>query len=136
MFYLVSPLDSANATEVELTEEQEALLAWLQKNDVQHVRASIEAGSGIGEPGPAAGLATTVADAPTSIVDAPPNETGHPHRDSPDADGRCILADRSHSHFWSEAAGATIVAGAGHVTGTMTHRVTGTWRKPDVAWSP
>lgn len=38
VFYLVSPLDSANATEVELTEEQEALLTWLQKNDVQHVR--------------------------------------------------------------------------------------------------
>ncbi len=38
VFYLVSPLDSANATEVELTEEQESLLAWLQKNDVQHVR--------------------------------------------------------------------------------------------------
>ncbi len=38
VFYLVSPLDSANATEVELTEEQESLLAWLQKNGVQHVR--------------------------------------------------------------------------------------------------
>lgn len=38
VFFLVSPLDSANATEVEITEEQEALLAWLQKNDVQHVR--------------------------------------------------------------------------------------------------
>lgn len=39
VFYLVSPLDSANATEVELTEEQEALLTWLQENGVQHVRA-------------------------------------------------------------------------------------------------
>ena len=39
VFYLVSPLDSANATEVELTEEQESLLTWLQKNDVQHIRA-------------------------------------------------------------------------------------------------
>jgi hypothetical protein len=39
VFYLVSPLDSANATEVELTEEQESLLTWLQKNGVQHVRA-------------------------------------------------------------------------------------------------
>ena len=38
VFYLVSPLDSANATEVELTEEQESFLTWLQKNDVQHVR--------------------------------------------------------------------------------------------------
>ncbi len=35
---LVSPLDSANATEVELSDEQEAFLAWLQKNAVQHVR--------------------------------------------------------------------------------------------------
>jgi hypothetical protein len=39
VFYLVSPLDSANATEVELTEEQESFLTWLHKNDVQHVRA-------------------------------------------------------------------------------------------------
>ncbi len=38
VFFLVSPLDSANATEVEITEEQEALLAWLQKHDIQHVR--------------------------------------------------------------------------------------------------
>src|SRR5436305_6696019 len=35
---LISPLDTANTTEVELTEEQEALLAWLQSNQVQHVR--------------------------------------------------------------------------------------------------
>jgi hypothetical protein len=38
VFYLVSPLDSANSTEVELTEEQESLLSWLQKSGVQHVR--------------------------------------------------------------------------------------------------
>jgi hypothetical protein len=38
VFYLVSPLDSANATEVELTEEQEALLTWLDKHEIQHVR--------------------------------------------------------------------------------------------------
>ena len=38
MFYLVSPLDSANMTEVELTEEQESLLNWLDKNQVAHVR--------------------------------------------------------------------------------------------------
>ena len=38
VFYLVSPLDSANATEVELTEEQEALLIWLNKHGVQHLR--------------------------------------------------------------------------------------------------
>ena len=38
VFYLVSPLDSANMTEVELTEEQEALLIWLDKNQIEHVR--------------------------------------------------------------------------------------------------
>ncbi len=38
VFYLVSPLDSANATEVELTEEQESLLTWLDKHAIQHVR--------------------------------------------------------------------------------------------------
>jgi len=38
VFYLVSPLDTANMTEVELTEEQEVLLNWLLKNRVQHVR--------------------------------------------------------------------------------------------------
>jgi hypothetical protein len=38
VFYLVSPLDSANATEVELTEEQESMLTWLQQNGVERVR--------------------------------------------------------------------------------------------------
>ena len=38
VIYLVSPLDSANATEVELSDEQEALVAWLHKQGVQHVR--------------------------------------------------------------------------------------------------
>ena len=38
VFYLVSPLDTANMTEVELTEEQESMLTWLQKNDIQRVR--------------------------------------------------------------------------------------------------
>jgi hypothetical protein len=38
VFYLVSPLDSANATEVELTEEQEALMLWLNKHGIQHFR--------------------------------------------------------------------------------------------------
>jgi len=38
VFYLVSPLDTANMTEVELTEEQEGLLGWLKGNRVQHVR--------------------------------------------------------------------------------------------------
>ena len=40
VFYLVSPLDSANATEVELTEEQEALMNWLRKTGVRHVRVA------------------------------------------------------------------------------------------------
>jgi hypothetical protein len=35
---LVSPLDSANTTEVELSEEQEELLEWLRDNRVRHVR--------------------------------------------------------------------------------------------------
>ena len=39
VFYLVSPLDSANMTEVEITEEQESMLFWLKRNQVQHVRA-------------------------------------------------------------------------------------------------
>jgi hypothetical protein len=38
VFYLVSPLDSANQTEVELSEEQEVMLSWLDKNGIQHVR--------------------------------------------------------------------------------------------------
>jgi hypothetical protein len=35
---LVSPLDSENRAEVELTEEQEAWLEWLLTHNVQHVR--------------------------------------------------------------------------------------------------
>jgi hypothetical protein len=35
---LISPLDTGHATEVELSEEQEALLNWLQTHRVQHVR--------------------------------------------------------------------------------------------------
>src|SRR5215471_11278926 len=38
VFYLVSPLDTANMTEVELTEEQEAFLGWLKGHRVRHVR--------------------------------------------------------------------------------------------------
>jgi len=38
VFYLVSPLDSGNKTEVELSEEQESLLGWLDKYQIQHVR--------------------------------------------------------------------------------------------------
>src|SRR5262245_41524737 len=40
VFHLVSPLDTANMTEVELTEEQEAFLGWLRANRVRHVRLS------------------------------------------------------------------------------------------------
>jgi hypothetical protein len=35
---LVSPLDTANATEVELSDEQEDLLDWLKSHGVRHVR--------------------------------------------------------------------------------------------------
>ena len=35
---IVSPLDSASSTEIEITEEQEAWLAWMIKNQVEHVR--------------------------------------------------------------------------------------------------
>ncbi len=35
---LVSPLDTENMTEVELSDEQEVFLGWLQKHQVQHVR--------------------------------------------------------------------------------------------------
>lgn len=38
VFYLVSPLDTANMTEVELSEEQESLLQWLKDTQVQHAR--------------------------------------------------------------------------------------------------
>jgi hypothetical protein len=38
VFYLVSPLDTANMTEVEISEEQETLLNWLKNESVQHVR--------------------------------------------------------------------------------------------------
>jgi hypothetical protein len=38
VFYLVSPLDTENMTEVELTDEQEAFLSWLDKHRVQHIR--------------------------------------------------------------------------------------------------
>lgn len=38
VFHLVSPLDTANQTEVELTEEQEEFLQWLVDRGVQHAR--------------------------------------------------------------------------------------------------
>jgi hypothetical protein len=39
VFQLVSPLDTENMTEVELSEEQEAFLNWLAKHAIQHIRA-------------------------------------------------------------------------------------------------
>ncbi len=35
---LVSPLDTENMTEVELSEEQEVVLGWLDKHQIQHIR--------------------------------------------------------------------------------------------------
>ena len=35
---LVSPLDTAHMTEVELSEEQESLLEWLKRHDIRHAR--------------------------------------------------------------------------------------------------
>jgi hypothetical protein len=37
-FRLVSPLDSENQTEVELSEDQENWLAWVVSNQVSHIR--------------------------------------------------------------------------------------------------
>ena len=39
---LISPLDTAHMTEVELSEEQESLLAWILKQGVRHVRVEGE----------------------------------------------------------------------------------------------
>ena len=38
VFRVVSPLDSATQTEVELSEEQESWLQWMQDNGVSHIR--------------------------------------------------------------------------------------------------
>ena len=38
VIHIVSPLDTAGMTEVELSEEQETLVAWLHKHQIQHVR--------------------------------------------------------------------------------------------------
>jgi hypothetical protein len=38
VFYLVSPLDSQNKTEVELSEEHEGWLEWMVRGEIQHVR--------------------------------------------------------------------------------------------------
>lgn len=35
---LVSPLDTANMTEIELSDEQEDLLQWLHSHKIQHIR--------------------------------------------------------------------------------------------------
>ena len=35
---VISPLDTDKVTEVELTEEQETMLNWLDRNHTQHVR--------------------------------------------------------------------------------------------------
>ena len=40
VFHLVSPLDSENQTEVELSEEHEAWLEWMVKHEIQHIRIS------------------------------------------------------------------------------------------------
>jgi hypothetical protein len=37
---LVSPLDTAHKTEVELSEEQEGLLSWLKAHGVRHARVA------------------------------------------------------------------------------------------------
>src|SRR5215469_9249081 len=37
---IVSPLDSASRTEVELSEEQESWLEWMVEHQVQHIRIS------------------------------------------------------------------------------------------------
>ncbi|MFO0957076.1 MAG: hypothetical protein U0800_06350 [Isosphaeraceae bacterium] len=38
VFYLVSPLDTAKLSELELTDEQEVLLEWLKARGVRHAR--------------------------------------------------------------------------------------------------
>ncbi len=35
---IVSPLDSANTVEVEITEEQEAWLKWMIQHEIEHIR--------------------------------------------------------------------------------------------------
>lgn len=37
-FQIISPLDTAGLSELEITEEQESLLEWLQSQQVRHVR--------------------------------------------------------------------------------------------------
>lgn len=40
VFRLVSPLDSENRTEIELSEEQEAWLEWMVTNGIERIRIS------------------------------------------------------------------------------------------------
>ena len=40
VFRLVSPLDSENRTEIELSEEQESWLEWMVAHAVEHIRLS------------------------------------------------------------------------------------------------
>lgn len=39
---LISPLDTDNMTEVEITEEQEELLEWLAAHELEHVRVQLD----------------------------------------------------------------------------------------------
>jgi hypothetical protein len=41
VLYVVSPLDTANFTELELTEEQEDFLIWLRDQGVRHARVIV-----------------------------------------------------------------------------------------------
>jgi len=38
VFYMTSPLDDQNRAEIEITEEQEDLLAWLVSNQIERVK--------------------------------------------------------------------------------------------------
>jgi hypothetical protein len=41
VFRLVSPLDTATRAEIELSEEQESWLEWMQTHGIQHIRLQI-----------------------------------------------------------------------------------------------
>jgi len=41
---VVSPLDSENQTEIELSEEQESWLEWMVSNEVEHIRLTNASG--------------------------------------------------------------------------------------------
>ncbi len=40
VFHVVSPLDDQNQAEIEITDEQEDLLQWLVRNQIERVRVS------------------------------------------------------------------------------------------------